>query len=203
VHPTGTVVYVTGDTRISVIATATNTVVATVPVGNPPTAFGQFVGPELLGGSLTLNQATVHGGNTLTLRATTYAGTAPRPVDAYVEVHLPDETRFFVQGDGRLTREIRPIVSDWLVEPFSGEIFRYTFGGGEPVGITSGRLTSPSREPPTSSASLLEPNSPSNLRTRSRRTRERSHGHLLWYRAASLADTPTGPAWPSPTRRRL
>ena len=119
VHPAGTFVYVTNvnSATVSVIATATNTVVATVPVGNPPTAFGQFVGPELPGGSLTLNQATFHGGNTLTLEATTYVGATSRRLDAYVEVHLPDETRLFLQADGSFTREIRPIVSDWPVVP--------------------------------------------------------------------------------------
>ena len=35
----------TGDNTVSVIATATNTVVATVHVGNGPIAFGKFIGP--------------------------------------------------------------------------------------------------------------------------------------------------------------
>jgi YVTN family beta-propeller protein len=136
VHPAGTFVYVTNlnSATVSVIATATNTVVATVPVGDLPTTFGQFVGPELPGVSLTLNQSTFHRGNTLTVQATTYVGSTSRRLDAYVEVQLPDETRLFLQADGTLTREIRPIVSDWPVGPFSGEIFRHTFAGAEPSG---------------------------------------------------------------------
>jgi membrane-associated protease RseP (regulator of RpoE activity) len=92
------------------------------------------VGPGLSGVSLTLNQAIFHGGNTLTLAATTYAGTTPRAVDAYIAAQLPDGTLLFLQTDGSLTLEIRPIVSNWPVAPFSGEIFRYTFGGHEPSG---------------------------------------------------------------------
>ena len=134
VHPAGTFVYVTNVNSVSVLATATNTVVATVPMGSPPWTFGQFVGPELPGASLTLNQATFHRGNTLTLQATTYVGSTSRRLDAYVEVQLPDETRLFLQADGRFTRETRPIVSDWPVGPFSGEIFRHTFAGAEPSG---------------------------------------------------------------------
>ena len=47
VTPDGAFAYVanqSGDT-VSVIATATNTVTATVPVGDGPAAFGQFIGP--------------------------------------------------------------------------------------------------------------------------------------------------------------
>jgi YVTN family beta-propeller protein len=36
-----------GSATVSVIDTATNTVAATVPVGDIPVAFGMFIGPEL------------------------------------------------------------------------------------------------------------------------------------------------------------
>ena len=47
VTPDGTKVYVanTDSNTVSVIDTATNTVTATVNVGNSPVAFGQFIGP--------------------------------------------------------------------------------------------------------------------------------------------------------------
>jgi YVTN family beta-propeller protein len=138
VHPAGTFVYVmggdTGGDTVSVIDTSTNTVVATVPLGHPATAFGEFVGPELPGVSLTLNQGTFHRGETLSLGATTYAGDAPRAVDAYVEVGLPDGSLLFMQPDGSFTGEMRPVVTNWPVAPFSGEIVRHTFDGSEPSG---------------------------------------------------------------------
>jgi len=136
VHPAGTFVYVAnaGSDTVSVLDTATNTVVATVPVGGHPIAYGQFVGPELPGVSLTLNQASFHGGETMILGATTYAGATPREVDAYLGVRLPDGTSLFMQADGSFTTDSRPIVSNWPVGPLSGEIFRYTFGGGEVSG---------------------------------------------------------------------
>jgi YVTN family beta-propeller protein len=47
VTPDGNTVYVAnlGDNTVSVIATASNTVVATIPVGNGPLAFGMFIQP--------------------------------------------------------------------------------------------------------------------------------------------------------------
>ena len=87
--------------------------------------------PEL---SFSLNQATFHRGDTLTVTATVYPGERSRLVDAYVAILLPDQRLFFMQGDGSFTREIRPVVSNWTVGPISGELFRYTFGGGEPSG---------------------------------------------------------------------
>ena len=65
---------------------------------------------------------------------TTYPEDRSRPVDAYLEVRLPNGTRRFLQPDGSLVTDSRPIVSNWTVGPFSGEIFRYTFSGGEPSG---------------------------------------------------------------------
>ncbi len=48
VNRIGTRVYVANGSsnNVSVIDTATNTVVATVAVGNSPAAFGKFIGPE-------------------------------------------------------------------------------------------------------------------------------------------------------------
>lgn len=48
VHPIGAFVYGAniGSNSVSVIDTATNTVTATVKVGEGPVAFGQFIGPD-------------------------------------------------------------------------------------------------------------------------------------------------------------
>jgi YVTN family beta-propeller protein len=51
VTPDGSKVFVAngGDNTVSVIATATNTVVAVLPVGNGPSAFGVFIQPRFAG----------------------------------------------------------------------------------------------------------------------------------------------------------
>jgi hypothetical protein len=55
-------------------------------------------------------------------------------VDLYLVLELPDQSWLFGQLDGRLIPEARPIVSNWTVAPFRGELFRYTFTGQEPSG---------------------------------------------------------------------
>ncbi len=59
VTPDGKRIYVTNETdgTISVIETATNTVVDTIAVGTAPTAFGCFIGPNVIvakGGPLSI-----------------------------------------------------------------------------------------------------------------------------------------------------
>jgi YVTN family beta-propeller protein len=136
VHPAGSFVYVaeTYNLTVSVIDTATNTVVANVPVGSSPIAFGQFIGPQSPGVSFNINKSSYGQGDTLALRAAVYPGDGSRFVDAYVAVELPDGTLLHLQADGSFTQEIRPIVSNWPVASFSGDIFSYTFSGNEPLG---------------------------------------------------------------------
>ncbi len=73
-------------------------------------------------------------GETLVLTAGVIPGASPQAVDAYVAIRLPDGSLLFLRGDGILTREVQPILTNWTVAPYIGEIFRYTFGGGEPGG---------------------------------------------------------------------
>jgi len=148
VHPVGTFVYVTniGTSDVAVIDTTTNTLVATVPMGM--NSDGVAIGPQLPGLSLTLNQANFLPGNRLALWATTYPEDRSRLVDAYVQVQPPSGASLFVQADGSFTTDRRPLVSNWPVRPFSGEIVRYTFRGGEPSG--SYRLLGYFTEPGTS-----------------------------------------------------
>ena len=68
------------------------------------------------------------------LTVTTRSGPTPQAVDVYVAIQLPDQSLWFLQADGGLTPEPRPLVASWVVAPFSGEIWRYAFGGAEPAG---------------------------------------------------------------------
>ena len=87
ITPDGTRVYVANywDNSVSVIATATNTVSAAVPVGTEPVAFGQFIRPPIPSApppltvtSLTADQASPRPAGTLiTFTATASNGVAP------------------------------------------------------------------------------------------------------------------------------
>jgi hypothetical protein len=70
----------------------------------------------------------------MSLTATTRPGPVPQAVDVYVALQLPDQSLWFLQADGALTPEARPLVASWVVAPFSGEIWHYTFNGTEPAG---------------------------------------------------------------------
>jgi hypothetical protein len=61
----------------------------------------------------------------MSLTTATTRGSTPQVVDLYMVLQLPDQTLRFLQADGGLTLEVRPLV---------GEPFRYMFTGGEPVG---------------------------------------------------------------------
>lgn len=99
------------------------------------TAWGTWVGNFTFPGlALSLNPASFRSGQILTLTATVTPGPTPVTADVYVAVQLPDETLLFLLGDGSITGSLQPIVRNWTISPFSGQIFTYTFGGGEPVG---------------------------------------------------------------------
>ena len=137
VHPAGTFVYAANadGNSLSVVDTARHVVVATVPVGTRPLAFGQFVGGAVPGISLALDQTAVRVGDSLALRATTYGGATPRAVDAYLELRRPDGTVDFLAADGSFTVHLRrPVASQVLAGPFSGEVARYGFVDDLPFG---------------------------------------------------------------------
>lgn len=102
---------------------------------------------------LALNQADFRSGETLSLQASVTPGPVSFMADAYVAIALPTGGLLFLQGDGSLSLEPRPLVHNWPVSHFSGEIFRYTFGGGEPPG--SYRWLAAFTKPGT--LSLIEP----------------------------------------------
>jgi hypothetical protein len=84
--------------------------------------------------ALGLNQSSFRTGGVLSLTATVAPGATPSMVDVYVALSLPGGSLLFLQGDGSLTSVVQPIVRNWTVGPFSGQIFSYTFSGGEPGG---------------------------------------------------------------------
>lgn len=84
--------------------------------------------------ALRLNQCAFRSGETLTLTASVTPEGMPQVVDVYLAVRLPDGSLLFLQGDGSVTTSVRPIVTRWTIAPFTGAVFRYTFGGGEPRG---------------------------------------------------------------------
>ncbi len=83
---------------------------------------------------VSLDQASFRAGETIRLWATVAPGPAPVTADVYVAVQLPDGTLLFLQGDESIVPVLQPIVSKWPISAFSGQIFAYTFGGGEPIG---------------------------------------------------------------------
>lgn len=88
--------------------------------------------------SFNLNATSFRTGNTMILTATVSPGPTPSAVDVYVAIELPfPGPILFMQGDGSLTAQVRPFVTNWTVAPFSGEVFRYTFGGSEQRGSYS------------------------------------------------------------------
>lgn len=102
------------------------------------TAWGTWVGnftfistPTLTFG---LSQTGLRTGQTLSVTASVAPGATPVTADAYVAIQLPGGSLLFLQGDGTFTTAILPIVQNWTVSPFSGQILAYTFGGGEPTG---------------------------------------------------------------------
>ena len=70
----------------------------------------------------------------MTVRATLTPGAAAEVVDAYVVVRLPDQTFLSLVLGGAPVPGIVPIAPGLTPVAFSGELFRYTFTGGEPAG---------------------------------------------------------------------
>lgn len=107
----------------------------------PDTAFAQDH-PRL---TLSLNQSSFQPGDTHTLTATVTPGGSASPVDVYLVLQLPDQTLHFYQSNGSFTAEMQPLVGNWTVVPFSGELFRHLFTGAEQAGtyIWSAGFTAP------------------------------------------------------------
>lgn len=83
---------------------------------------------------LSLNQSTFQAGQGLSLSATVTPGGTPPRVDVYVALQLPTGALLFLQGNGTFTTNLTPLVANWSPTAFSGALFGYTFGGGEPGG---------------------------------------------------------------------
>ena len=65
-------------------------------------------------------------------------GPTPVTADVYIALQLPGCTSLacvlFWQGGLNFTATPQPILRNWLISPFNGSIFSYTFSGMEPVG---------------------------------------------------------------------
>jgi lysophospholipase L1-like esterase len=83
---------------------------------------------------LQVNDGSLAPGDPLTLTVTVTPESVPLVVDLYVALQLPDQTVWFLQVDGSLTPEPRPLLSAWPAVPFRAELFRYTFTGLESSG---------------------------------------------------------------------
>lgn len=83
---------------------------------------------------LNLNQFSFHRSQQLTLSATVTPGSSPNTADIYMALQLPDGSLLFFLAGGSFTTAPQPIVSNWAISAFSGQIFSYTFGEGELVG---------------------------------------------------------------------
>ena len=110
-----------GTGSCTVTMTQTQTATATFAPANPSLA-------------LSLNQSSFRSGQSLSMGASVTPGGTPLTADVYVALQLPGGSLIFLQGDGSLTTGLHPIVSNWTVGPFSGQIFSYNFGGAEPSG---------------------------------------------------------------------
>ena len=83
---------------------------------------------------LSLNQSSFQAGQTLQLSVTVTPGETPPPVDVYVALFIPPSTLLFLQGNGAFTTNVTPLAAGWTPSVFSGQLFGYAFGGGEPGG---------------------------------------------------------------------
>lgn len=105
-------------------------------VGNETQGFSIRVGKLGLTPSvaITADHSTYRAGDRIVVTVATVPGSSSVTVDAYAAIQLPDGRLFFLQGDGSLTGATQPIIRSWPVDSSTGQIFSYTFGGGEPVG---------------------------------------------------------------------
>jgi hypothetical protein len=69
----------------------------------------------------------------MSLTTATTPGSTPQVVDLYMVLQLPDQTLRFLQADGGLTPEVRPLVASWTVASFLGgavPLYVYRRGAG-------------------------------------------------------------------------
>jgi hypothetical protein len=83
---------------------------------------------------LQVNDSNLAPGESLTLTLTVTPEAVPPPLDLYVALQLPDQSWWFLQLDGSLTPELRPLLSNWQAVSSRAELFRYTFTGVESSG---------------------------------------------------------------------
>jgi lysophospholipase L1-like esterase len=80
---------------------------------------------------LRVNDPSLTPGEALVLTVTIMPELTPTVADLYVALQFPDQSLRFLQADGGLAPEARPLVSGWTVVPFRGEVFRQTLSAQE------------------------------------------------------------------------
>jgi hypothetical protein len=92
-----------------------------------------------------LNAAIYRTGDLLTLGAAVAPWPGAGLVDGYVTVRTPGGQAIYLQLGGMFSFIQAPMISNWQVAPFNGQIFAYTFAGNEPPGIytVTGSFTQP------------------------------------------------------------
>ena len=83
---------------------------------------------------LVLNRQTFRPGDTMIVTVALTPGVTPVVVDAYIVLRLPAGTLLSLQAGGGAAPGIVPIAPGFTPVPFSGDLLRHTFGGGEPAG---------------------------------------------------------------------
>jgi hypothetical protein len=87
--------------------------------------------PEL---RVDVNQSIFRSGIPMSVTASVSPAPTPFTADVYIALGLPNGSLLFLQGDGSLVPWMTPIVSNWSVGSYNGQVFSYTFSGGEPTG---------------------------------------------------------------------
>ena len=82
---------------------------------------------------LALPSTELGVGDPLAVTATVTPGIST-VADIYVALQLPDTSLLCLRGDGQLAPTCQPLVSNWTVAPFTGQVFQHTFTGSEPAG---------------------------------------------------------------------
>ena len=84
--------------------------------------------------SLSVNSDRFQAGDPLSLTLTVPPVSPPASMDLYIAIQPPGLGLLFLQADGTVTTDARPLFPAWNVQMFQSETARYTFNGTEPPG---------------------------------------------------------------------
>ena len=98
---------------------------------SPFSYYPSYIAEPIL--ELRLNQGFVRSGQELAVTLLAFEGTTPTTADVYVALQFPDGSLNYLHPGGAVNAAPGPFLAGWSASN-AGEIFRYTFGGGEPAG---------------------------------------------------------------------